>query len=283
MITNIVFSGAGIKIYAFIGVLKALKEHDLLKNIKSLIGTSAGALISIALCLDYDCEEIEELMLKIKIDKLKDFSSTDIINCFNTYGIDNGSNFKRLFKIIIKAKTKKDNITFKELYELTKKKITITATCVNSMETTYFNYEKTPDFYVEDALLMSISIPFLFTPVKHDNKLYIDGGLTNNYPIDFFEDDLKNTLGILITTSINKCYDINNIEDYVSSIFLSSYYKLLRNCYNKYINNTILLENTFNFIDFNISMENKKELIEFGYKDALTFITSDNFKTFYDL
>lgn len=283
MIKNIVFSGAGIKIYAFIGVLKALKEHDLLKNITSLIGTSAGAVISIALCLDYDCDEIEELMLKIKIDRLKDFSSSDIINCFNTYGIDNGSNFKRLFKIIIKAKTQKENITFKELYELTKKKITITATCVNSMETRYFNYEKTPDFYVEDALLMSISIPFLFTPVKHDNKLYIDGGLTNNYPIDFFEDDLKNTLGILITTSINKCYDINNIEDYVSSIFLSSYYKLLRNCYNKYINNTILLENTFNFIDFNISMENKKKLIEFGYKDAVTFITSDNFKKFYDL
>jgi len=283
MITNIVFSGAGIKIYTFIGALKALKEKDLLKNITSLIGTSAGALISIALCLDYDCDEIEELMLKIKIDSLKDFSSSNIMNCFTTYGIDNGSNFKRLFKIIIKAKTQKENITFKELYELTKKNITITTTCVNSMETIYFNHENTPDCYVEDALLMSISIPFLFTPFKYENKLYVDGGLTNNYPIEFFKDNLENTLGILVTPPINKCYDINNIEDYVSSIFVSSFYKLIRDCYNKYIDNTILLENDLNLIDFDISIENKKKLIEFGYKETLKSIDTDKFRKYYNL
>ena len=45
MIENLVFSGAGVKIYSLIGFVKYLNEKDLLKNIKCLIGTSSGSLI----------------------------------------------------------------------------------------------------------------------------------------------------------------------------------------------------------------------------------------------
>ena len=96
------------------------------------------------------------------------------------------------------------------------------------METVYFNHINTPDCQVVDAILMSISIPFLFTPFKYENKLYLDGGLTNNYPIDYFKDNIDNTLGILVHTPINKCYDINNIEQYIYSIlFLAFSYEFL--------------------------------------------------------
>ena len=35
MIENLVFSGAGVKIYTFIGFIKALDELNILKNVKS--------------------------------------------------------------------------------------------------------------------------------------------------------------------------------------------------------------------------------------------------------
>ena len=59
------------------------------------------------------------------------------------------------------------------------------------METHYFNYEKTPDVKILDALIMSICVPILFKPVTYENKLFVDGGLLSNYPIDYFTNSYK--------------------------------------------------------------------------------------------
>ena len=40
MIKNLVFSGAGVKIYSFFGFIKYLEERELLKNIKAIVRTS---------------------------------------------------------------------------------------------------------------------------------------------------------------------------------------------------------------------------------------------------
>ena len=60
MIENLVFSGAGVKIYSLVGFIKCLDENDLLKNIKSVIGTSSGSLIATLIVLNLKYSEIEE-------------------------------------------------------------------------------------------------------------------------------------------------------------------------------------------------------------------------------
>ena len=273
MIKNIVFSGAGLRIYTFLGFIKALNEYDLLKNITSIIGTSSGSLIAILCILDFTYNEIEEIILKINASNLKNINSDNIINFFKDYGVDDGKNFERIINIILKTKVKNENITFKELYELTNKRLIITATCVNTMDIEYFDYQSTPDISIKKVLLMSISIPLIFKPVKLDNKYYVDGGLISHYPIDFFKDEKDETVGVLVTSSLNKFMEIHNIKDYIYNIMSCSFINLIKNCYNNYKENTVLVENNnVNFLDFNIEYNTKISLIEEGYKETLKFL-----------
>ena len=73
MIENIVFSGAGIRIYTFLGFIKALNDFEMLCNIKSVIGTSSGSLIATLCVLDFKYSEIEEIVLKSDKPVLVDF------------------------------------------------------------------------------------------------------------------------------------------------------------------------------------------------------------------
>ena len=276
MIKNIVFSGPGLRIYTFLGFIKALNELDLLKNITSIIGTSSGSLIAVLCILDFSYREIEEIILKINTSNLKNINSDNIINFFKDYGVDDGKNFERIINIILNIKVKNENITFKELYELTNKKLIITATCVNSMDIEYFDYETTPDIPIKKVLLMSISIPLIFKPVKLDNKFYVDGGLISHYPIDYFKNNKEETLGILVTSSLNKFIEINNIKDYIYNIMSCSFINLIKNCYNNYKEYTVLVENnTVNFLDFNIEYNTKISLIEEGYTETIKFLSSN--------
>ena len=276
MIKNLVFSGAGLRIFTFLGFIKALNEYDLLKNVTSIIGTSSGSLIAVLCILDFNYNEIEEIILKINASNLKNINSDNIINFFKDYGVDDGKNFERIINIILNIKVKNENITFKELYELTNKRLIITATCVNTMDIEYFDYQNTPDISIKKVLLMSISIPLIFKPIKIDNKYYVDGGLISHYPIDFFKDEKDETLGVLVTSSLNKFMEINSIQDYIYNIMSCSFINLIKNCYNNYKENTVLVENnTVNFLDFNIEYNTKISLIEEGYNETIKFLSTN--------
>ena len=277
MIENLVFSGAGVKIYTVIGFIKALDEYDILKNIKSFIGTSSGSLIAALCVLDFKYKDIEDILLKINVSNLKS------IDIFNNYGLDYGKNFSRIFKIVLQHKVNNENITFKEMYELTQKRLIVTATCVNTMEIEYFDHINTPDMPVITAILMSISIPFIFNPVIVDKKFYIDGAFIRHYPIDFFDNEKEKTLGVLVSNSLNKFNEITNIKDYTMNILQCSFVNLLKNCYTNYKENTILIENNDTSLDFDIEYNTKIALIDNAYSITKKRIESEEFKKYYNI
>lgn len=283
MIENLVFSGAGVKIYTFIGFIKALDEFDILKNIKSFIGTSSGSLIAALCVLDFKYKDIEDILLKINVSNLKSIDTENIINFFNNYGLDYGKNFSRIFKIVLQHKVNNENITFKEMYELTQKRLIVTATCVNTMEIEYFDHINTPDMPVITAILMSISIPFIFNPVIVDKKFYIDGAFIRHYPIDFFDNEKEKTLGVLVSNSLNKFNEITNIKDYTMNILQCSFVNLLKNCYTNYKENTILIENNDTSLDFDIEYNTKIALIDNAYSITKKRIESEEFKKYYNI
>ena len=283
MIENLVFSGAGVKIYTFIGFIKALDELNILKNIKSFIGTSSGSIIAALCVLDFKYKDIEDILLKINVSTLKSIDTENIMNFFNNYGLDYGKNFSRIFKIVLQRKVNNENITFKEMYDLTNKRLIVTATCVNTMEIEYFDYINTPDIPVLTAILMSISIPFIFKPVILDNKFYVDGGFIRHYPIDFFDNEQNKTLGVLVSNSFNEFKEINNIKDYTMNILQCSFVNLLKDCYTNYKENTILIENNDTSLDFDIEYNTKIALIDNAYTITKNRIETDEFKKYYDI
>jgi predicted acylesterase/phospholipase RssA len=59
---NMVFEGGGIRGIAFGGVLKYFEEHDLMKYIKRVAGSSAGAIVAAAVAIGYNGEEVINIL-----------------------------------------------------------------------------------------------------------------------------------------------------------------------------------------------------------------------------
>ncbi|MDE3046573.1 MAG: patatin-like phospholipase family protein [Verrucomicrobiota bacterium] len=59
---NLVFKGGGPKGIAYVGVQQFLENHDLLRELKRVAGTSAGAITAILVALGYNGSELEEVL-----------------------------------------------------------------------------------------------------------------------------------------------------------------------------------------------------------------------------
>ena len=217
MIKNLVLSSGSIIGISYLGCLQILEEQNLVKNIENILGCSVGALFGLYLSLGYNSNELSQILKKVNFDDMTNIEYNDIINFTENLGLQDNLKIIKITEIMIKAKTKNPNITFLELYNLTEKNFIVITTCLTDRKEAYFNYKLTPHFKVIDAVRMSISIPFLFKPVKYNDKYYVDGAVVNSYPMEYFKDQMDQTLGILIHT-MGSC-NIKNIEDFSNKIY----------------------------------------------------------------
>lgn len=265
--TILVLCGGGMKGIYILGGLKYLEEQNLLTNIQTYTGTSFGGILSLYLNIGYTVDEL------YKFAKLFDFTkSTDInfdINyIFNNYSINTYDNLDVILNKSISLKNIDPNITLLELYKKTKKKLILCTVCIDTKESEYISYETYPDLNIKTAIKMTMSVPILFPPVKHNNKLYVDGGLLNNFPIDIFENNLENVIGINLHTDFLYVKDYDNIINYIlkimSIMFIPCIKKYDEEKYKNIVYNIKLDNNTKTF-DFEITSDKKKEMYLEGY------------------
>lgn len=147
---------------AHIGVLKALEEKNI--KIDFIAGSSIGALIGAAYASGMSVERMEELALEIDLKKIAQlFISKPAFT-----GLINGKSIKNYILSHI------GNPDFSQL----KIPFVAAATDIDTGETVVLNKGS-----VVDAVRASISIPGIFAPVKMNNRLLIDGGVTLPLPI----------------------------------------------------------------------------------------------------
>ena len=270
-ITNLVFSGASTKIFLFLGFLKYLEECDknFLDNIKSFAGTSSGSIISTGLALGFTVSELEELLIKLDFSQFKEINSEGIINFLDNYGLNNCYMFEKVFRIIFKKKINDENITFQELFLKTNKTLTIVASNITRGETIYFNHINTPDIRLIDALISSISIPIIYMPKKINDDLYVDGGLTNNFPINLFEDKIESTLGAVVVQHHTK-FETKTFFDFLLVMMFCNIESKNKEILQKY-RNVIKLSSDVNIFDFDMDINLKTNIIKLGYDQTLLF------------
>ena len=267
---NLVLSGGGVTALGFLGILKLLYEHDLIKEIEHFIGTSMGAIISYLLTIGFTHNELLEFSKLFNFSKITEDIKLDNFLC--NFGFIDMNNITIILKNISNVKNIDNDITFKQHYEKTKKKLSITGTCLSDFKLYYFNYENTPDMKIFDAILISCCIPLLFQPIEHDNKCWIDGGIINNFPIDYCNDEIDNTLGIAINDICFEKCTINpkkDLPDYLSNLFKCMVYSDTVKKLETYDKNTI----KYNFdisimVDFNINSDEISEIFNDGYQQA---------------
>ena len=271
MIDTLCISGGGINAFSFIGALEYLLsiKYINLKLIKTYIGTSAGAMISFLLSINYTIDDLKKFILNFNFNIIND--NIDLDNIFLNCGINDGSKIIYIFRKFLQNKYNNLNdITFIEHYNLTNNKLIIIGTNYTTSSEEVFSFEKTPNMSILIAIRISSSVPFIFTPVLYNNNYYVDGALLNNFPINYC--NIKNTLGIKL-----KCNKINNCDNIFA--FFINCIKIITNIHNNnYINinslNIIeidILNKNFE-LDFNIEYNKKEELISTGFKEAECYI-----------
>lgn len=270
MIKNLVFGGGGVKCISYIGLLKYFEENNILKNIEHIVGTSGGGIFALMVIIGYSYKDLKQLILFLDFNSLKDINCDNICKFNENYGIDTGDNLLQLIKIMIKKKNINEEVTFKDLYNKTNIIFTLTGTCIEKQSIEYFNYKLTPNMTILKAIRITYSIPIIYNCVRYNNYTYVDGGILENYPINFLKENIENTLGFYLIGGYED-RTVNSINNFILGILLSMIRKNEYNIVNKYINNTVSIKCNFSSIDFNISKEQKIKAIENGYTCIKTY------------
>lgn len=210
---DVVFSGGGVKAYAYLGVLESLKEHNF--EIVRVAGTSAGAIISSFIAAGFTAEEMDTMMEELDIDLFMDpplltkyIPFTKWLYLYFQMGFYKGN---KLESWIYYKLSEKDIYTFKDIKEESLKIIVSDLTLgkiiviPDDLERVYGISPET--FSIARAVRMSAGFPYFFIPKRIENKrkkksIIVDGGLLSNFPLWLFptgEKLIRPVLGVKLT------------------------------------------------------------------------------------
>ncbi len=274
MYDTIVLSGGGIKGYIYIGVLEKLEKNDILKHIKNYSGTSIGALFCFLICLGYTSNELKNIFINMDLQEIIKFDIKNLLN--DGWGLCNRKNIIVLIDFFLKTKGYDQDITFRNFYNNTNKNFSCIATNVNNFKETFFSVNTFPDIKIKDAILASMNIPILFSKFQIYNDYYIDGGFTNNFPINYYNSE--KTIGFYLSSpkSVFMQKNINVNEnmtffDYIKKIFKGIHiefsdikHKIFVESKNNKCKIVTFDMSDYSTTEFNISNEKKLELIKLG-------------------
>ena len=261
----LILSGGGMKGITILGAIKYLEENNIIENIDTFIGSSIGGLICILLIIGYKSTDIYKFS---EIFDMSNIMDIDINNIFTKFSINNDNVFNLIYDKLLISKNIDPNITLMEFYKKTKKKIICTTVFITTKEAEYISYENYPELPLKLLYKMTSAIPLLLPPVEYNNKLYVDGGLIDNFPISIIDESkLENVIGIDLKSDYYKNTEINNIINYFITILQIVSIRLMRKYDPEKYKNIIYtinieLNNPFNF---NLTKEIKKELFYKGY------------------
>lgn len=198
-IENLVLCGGGPKIFAHVGVWKALNERNIRPT--RFAGSSAGAIMSLMCYLGYNAEEIAELFKNFRQEHLVHFN-IDRKGLSDSYSLKTALDFAVINKVKqITAQYKlpcpQGTITFRTLEALRRQcpgcglgsELIVTATNKRLQNTSYFSLARTPDMEVSDAVKTSALFPVVYRESLVNGDEHSDGGLLSNFPTEVFSDD----------------------------------------------------------------------------------------------
>lgn len=184
---NLVLSGGGLLGISYIGLLKYLEEYNLMSQIKTITGSSAGAIFGTFFAIGYTSSELESQVKGIIFKDYVKINAESLLNFPRNKGFESGNLLMKYIKDLIANKTNNPDITFSQLYQKYQINLQIGTTNLTHYRFEIFNHINTPDISVSQAIRASIAIPFVFEPIIINGNLYCDGGLIENLPIEYIQ------------------------------------------------------------------------------------------------
>lgn len=274
MISNVAFSGGGFNGYALVSCLEELEKHKDIINLKSICGTSVGAMVGGLWAVGYTAEELKKIMFELNFEELIKDSAVPYINLYEKYGMYEAKKLEDFIEKLIEEKTQRKLCTFSQI----SKDLTIVATNINFQKSVFFNKETAPKLPISKAIRMSCGYPIIFTPVLYEGHLYSDGGEFLSFPISYFT-NMDETIGITFVRhnensdgSLKSHVEIQNMTDYIvalgSTLTRATYICQLEE---KYVKRTIFvkIDEPISSMQFNITDAQKNAVYEAGRTSIL--------------
>jgi predicted acylesterase/phospholipase RssA len=286
-IKHLVIPGGGPTGIKALGALQHLQENGFWKinDIETIYATSAGAIISVLLCLKFDWETINDYIIKRPWNEAFQIGVNQIFEAYSRKGLFDKNIAEIFYKPFFMAKDISLNVTLKEFYEFSKIETHFFSLEVNSFSLEDVSYLTHPDLELLIAVQMSCAIPILISPVCVDNKCYVDGGVLCNYPIQqcilraenvneilgLKNDYIKQDNNIVKNESTILEYIMNFISKLVNNVKINSEENLIPNelKYSADLMNWSNIQLALN------SKEERQRLLELGIEEGKMFLDNN--------
>lgn len=179
----LVLGGGAARGFAHVGVIRLLEQEKI--PIHMIVGTSVGSLIGALYASDPNSLNLEWLAFTIEKEDIFDYSVI-----YSKMGPVQGERLEKFVQTKVRAKT----------LEQMKIPFYAIATDLNAGNTWVFEKGS-----VAKAVRASCSIPGIFQPLELGGRMYVDGGVTNNLPVD-----VARAKGADIVIAVNISKNIQN-------------------------------------------------------------------------
>lgn len=262
---TLILAGNSTNAVVTLGALQYLYDNGMISDIKNYVGVSSGAILSTLLLIGYKPLELLTYLCVEKIlKKMIQFNISNLLLLRKPL-----MNFEPIQKILEVLIIEKIGFvpTIKAAEELFDKKIIFTSYNLTDDKKEYITSEKYADMSIINGIRMSSTFPLIFEPFKFNDKLYLDGGLFNNFPLECGEELSKTKCIGIVTNNPQKKYseEMSNI-DYIFKLFniykdSVTYDKMARSSKSDVIE--LKFDNNF----FKFDMDNKEiiEMFDNGY------------------
>lgn len=272
-INELVCSGGGTKGFAYIGVLRALREYKI--DINKISCVSVGSIFGLLYSIGYTYDELRDELLSLNISKLIKLKLSKLMARF---GVDSGKRITMWLESMIEKKGYSKSLTFKELYKKSKIHYKVYVTNLNKNVLEYFDHETTPDLSVVRAIRMAISVPLVFSVKKYKKNMYVDAAIIDNFPIHMCKDKSR-VLGIHLRSAEKTRTDIDSLNTYIQSVIRCMIVKIENNTrYDSFKDQTVsvLAGSMHDNFNFDMCEKDKIEIINVGYASVLEYLKKDS-------
>ena len=285
-----VFSGGGVKAFAFVGAHEIVEKCGY--QFRRVAGTSAGSIIAGFIASGYNSQDIYRLMGELQPSLLLDQSTIihhfPFIKWLTLYwrmGLYTGRTFEKWLMGILKEKG------VERFSDLPPDSLKIIASDLSRgkmivIPDDLVEYGIHPEnFSVARAIRISCSLPFFFEPVSlcdRENKkcILVDGGVLSNFPVWLYEDQqelpARPFLGFQLSSraDIAAPRSIKNAVDLFHGIFTTMKEGHDAKYISKYAASNIVFLPVENIeaANFKLSKDSIDHLVELGRQRTKTFL-----------
>lgn len=269
----LVFAGGGVRTFSYVGALSQLSNDwgiHWWTSCQGFIGISGGAIFALLLTIGYTIEELQELLFHFPFKRL---FQPQINHILNHWSFDNCEALQQFYCSVLNYKKLSDTITFQELYQKTGYFLHIIVSNITKSIIEDWNYQTQPNMTILNALRATCAIPLIFPPIVYQQNYYMDGAFFEPFPIYLLSsEEQTNSIGFYNYEDTEK----SNPDTFVSFTklcFHSMRHFLIKRYITHpfWIHSTIHINMNIELTNFDLTMEQRKQMFEHGKHGAECF------------